>query len=102
MLGLDVDIDRKLRPWVTNISHDPALRIHLSYGDVSLTMGLENLPQKLSETDLYVNRKVVTDAIRLAKKSRNALCEIDTFGCLKKIGPQSEDEAESNAIYESV
>ena len=85
VLGFNVEIDRKLRPWITHIAHDPMMRIHLSYGDLALASGLSTISAKISETDLYVNRKVVTDAIRIAKKSRDALCEIETLGCLTKI-----------------
>ena len=41
----------------------------------------------INQTDLYVNSRVVTDTIKLAKKTRDAIADINEFGCLSRIHP---------------
>ena len=33
ILGFDVEVDADLNAWVTGITHDPNLRMHLTLGD---------------------------------------------------------------------
>ena len=51
----------------------------------------ENCP--VSQVDLYVKKRVMTDVLKLAFKSRNqdSIAEIDDFGSLERLYPLQDD-----------
>ena len=53
----------------------------------------------ICEVDLYVKSRLVTDTIKLAKKPRDKLEEIDEFGSLTKIHPCDAGEEAMTDIY---
>lgn len=85
VLGFDVLIDEKLKPWVVEINHNPSLSIY--FDDEAGMQHKRYTDEDINQTDLYVNARVVGDTIKLAKKSRSAIAEIEDFGCLKRIHP---------------
>jgi hypothetical protein len=50
---------------------------------------------QISKIDLYVKKRVVEDAIKLTKKSKDKLLETEKYGSLTRVYPLSED---SNAF----
>ena len=76
-------IDQDCKPWVIEVNHNPSLSI---YFDDSAGMDHKRVTDAdINQTDLYVNARVVTDTIKLAKKSRSAIAELDEFNSLKRI-----------------
>ena len=91
VLGLDVLIDSKLKPWVLEINDNPSLSI---YFDSNPGMGgPRHTDADINQTDLYVNSRVVGDAINLARKSRAKLAETDSFRTLTKVHPIEDAES---------
>lgn len=84
-------VDEKQMPWVINMTHDPSLKIH--YEDEDAIVQGRKAKQEVSETDLYVNKMVISDTIKLAKKSRDQLNEVEVQGSLRRLheGPDAQD-----------
>ena len=74
MLGLDVLIDERCKPWVLEVNHNPAMSIFFDE-DTSM-MHRRYTNEDINMTDLYVKARVVGDAIKLARKSRVDIAEI--------------------------
>ena len=85
VLGLDVLIDRDLKPWVIEVNHNPSLSIY--FDDEAGMVHKRYTDEDINQTDLYVNSRVVGDTIKLAKKSRSAIADVETFRSLKRIHP---------------
>ena len=62
MLGFDIFIDSKLKPWVLEINDHPSLNIMLCLE------GDKGLIKEPSEVDKFIKCKVIGDAIKLMRK----------------------------------
>ena len=97
VLGFDVLIDEKGKPWVVEVNHNPSLSIY--FDDEAGMQHKRYTEADINQTDLYVNARVVTDTIKLAKKTRDAIAEINEFGCLRRIHPvEGNDEIYSGVV----
>ena len=85
VLGLDVLIDSNLKPWVIEVNHNPSLSIY--FDDEAGMVHKRYTDEDINQTDLYVNSQVVQDTIKLVKKSRSAIAELETFKSLTRIQP---------------
>ena len=85
VLGLDVLIDSDLKPWVIEVNHNPSLSIY--FDDEAGMQHKRYTDADINQTDLYVNARVVGDTIKLAKKSRSAIAELESFRSLTRIHP---------------
>ena len=59
--------------------------------------GKRHTEEDVNKTDLYVNARVVQDAIELARKKRGEVAEIDEFRSLTKVHP-----VEDAGVYEAI
>ena len=85
MIGLDVFLDKNLKPWVLEINESPSLNIELvKEGGVG-----EGLIKHPSEVDRYIKTLCLGDAYKLMlqttgknkEKRREKRREVESFGC---------------------
>jgi len=89
VFGFDVLIDDKMKSWILEINDHPSFNI-LTCKEF---MGCRHLNCPISEVDLYVKQRVMTDAIKLAFKGRNNdnIAEIDSYRSLERIFPLDQE-----------
>lgn len=75
ILGLDLLIDKNLKAWVLEINDNPSLDI---YFDTLFMQHKAHDEADICPVDFYVKSRVLTDAIKLAKKKLSG----DKFGSL--------------------
>lgn len=81
VVGLDVLIDRKNKPWIMEINANPSLNIFL---EREIPGGMQGQTEKvLQELDKHVKTKVVNETIRLVTGEGNG----DDEGCFEQILP---------------
>ena len=95
VLGLDVLIDQNLKPWVLEINDNPSLSIY--FDDEAGMQHKRYTDEDINQTDLYVNSRVVNDAIDVARKTRAKLGETDSFRSLIKVHPV---ESDGESVYD--
>ena len=81
VFGFDILIDDKMKSWILEINDHPSFNI-LTCKEF---MGCRHDNCPVSDVDLYVKKRVMTDVLKLAFKSRRheSIAEIeDSFGSL--------------------
>lgn len=87
-----------MKSWILEINDHPSFNI-LTCKEF---MGCRHLNCPISEVDLYVKKRVMTDAIKLAFKSRNheSIQDIDSYRSLERIFPLEQDSF--SQVYEGM
>lgn len=87
ILGLDILIDANLKAWLIEINDNPSLYIYLEKDFMG--GGVE---KEISPVDLEVKSKVVTDAIKLSKRSANSEWPVNFRSYTRLIGLNDAEE----------
>jgi tubulin polyglutamylase TTLL7 len=89
MIGLDVFLDKNLKPWILEINESPSLNIELvKEGGVG-----EGLIKHPSEVDRYIKTLCMGDAYKLMikttskskEKRKERRSEIQSYGCFQRL-----------------
>ena len=80
VLGFDVLIDEKMKPWLLEINANPSLSI-----DFEQDLPDGSFTSQPSEVDYYVKSKVVEDAILLVRKSASKQSSLTQFRSYKQV-----------------
>ena len=94
ILGFDILPDEDLNCYLLEINDHPSLDIYLELDYMGGGMG-----KSLSQIDLYVKKTVLSDAIKLTKKSKDKILSTTEFKSLQRIAPIEDDE-EAKEVYE--
>jgi hypothetical protein len=89
ILGLDLLIDSYLKAWLLEINDHPSLNI---YFDTNFMGGPKMTDSDIEQVDLYVKKRVVCDAIKVAKKRQQQ----EQFNSLSQIYPSDCESQQVN------
>jgi hypothetical protein len=87
--------DADLNCHLLEVNDHPSLDIYL---DKEFMGGSS---RQVSKIDLYVKKRVVEDAIKIAKKPKDKIIEIEKYRSLNRVLPFS-DEGEANEVWKTM
>eukprot|EP00742_Colponemidia_sp_Colp-10_P007945 GILJ01008572.1.p1 GENE.GILJ01008572.1~~GILJ01008572.1.p1 ORF type:complete len:685 (+),score=114.58 GILJ01008572.1:277-2055(+) len=95
LIGFDLMIDSKLRPWLLEINANPSLRIDMQK-EVS-TGVFENLPSPL---DQMIKETALCEALKMVTKSPEELSALDEFEHYQRLSPPTSSSYEQYLFFD--